>query len=93
MKKKAVALKYKPKNKKDAPAVIAKGSGKKAEEIIKKAKELGINLYEDPDIVEILSKVDLGDEIPPELFETVAEILVFVYKMNNQLSDFNPESS
>lgn len=91
MKKKAVAVKYSPVSKTDAPQVIAKGSGSKAEEIIKKAEELGIVTYEDPDVVEILSKVNLGDEIPGELFEVVAEILVFAYKINNRFPEWLKE--
>ncbi|MFA5479267.1 MAG: EscU/YscU/HrcU family type III secretion system export apparatus switch protein [Candidatus Muiribacteriota bacterium] len=85
MKKKAVAVNYNPVNKKDAPKVIAKGEGTTAKKIIEKAEELGIAIHEDPDIVEILSRVNLGDEIPPELYETVAEILVFVYKLNKSI--------
>ncbi|MCK9225626.1 MAG: EscU/YscU/HrcU family type III secretion system export apparatus switch protein [Candidatus Muirbacterium halophilum] len=88
MKKKAVAVKYTPKTKTDSPQVIAKGFGEKADILVKKAKELGIVTYEDPDVVEILSKVNLGDEIPGELFEVVAEILVFAYKINNKFPDW-----
>jgi len=86
--KKAVAVKYKPKKKSDAPKVVAKGQGTVAEKIIKKEKELGIYTYEDQDAVEILSKINLGDEIPGELFETVAEILVFAYKMNKKYPEY-----
>jgi flagellar biosynthesis protein len=92
MKKKAVAVKYSPQSKEDSPVVIAKGYGEKAEELIKKAKDLGIVTYEDPDVVEILSKVNLGDEIPGELFEVVAEILVFAYKINNKFPDWLKEN-
>jgi flagellar biosynthesis protein len=89
--KKAVAVKYRPETRKSAPEVLAKGSGKTAEKIINKAEELGIYIHEDPDIVEILSRVDLGEEIPPELFETIAEILVFAYEMNNSFPEWLKE--
>ncbi|MFW5782432.1 MAG: EscU/YscU/HrcU family type III secretion system export apparatus switch protein [Candidatus Muiribacteriaceae bacterium] len=89
--KKAVAVNYTAENRKSAPKVIAKGAGNTADKIIEKASELGIYIHEDPDIVEILSKVDLGEEIPDELFETVAEILVFAYRMNNDFPDWLKE--
>jgi len=86
--KKAVAVKYRPEKKKDAPKVVTKGQGSVADKIIQKAKELGIYTYEDRDAVEILSRVNLGDEIPAELFETVAEILVFAYRINKKYPKF-----
>ncbi len=78
-KKKAVALKYE-RGKDNAPKVIAKGQGKIAEKIIQKAKEYGIPIEENPELVEVLSKLDLYEEIPPELYKAVAEILVFIYR-------------
>jgi len=74
-KKKAVALEY---NKNDlAPKIIAKGQGKVAERIIEVAENENIPVHEDEEVVSTLSQLDLGDYIPPELYEVVAEILTF----------------
>jgi len=80
--KRAAALQYKPK-KDSAPRLVAKGSGWIAEKIIQTAREHNIPLKEDPHLVELLSTLDLYEEIPPDLYKAVAEILVFIYKMNN----------
>ena len=74
--KKAVALQYKMDY--TAPKVIASGSGHMAQKIIDTAKDSDVKLYQNPALVEKLSKVELGAEIPPELYEIVAQILVFV---------------
>lgn len=77
--KKAVALRYVP-ERNASPAVVAKGAGYVAETIVKKAKEHDVPLQEDPSLVEVLSKLDLNQEIPPELYRLVAELLSFVYR-------------
>ncbi|MBY9081863.1 EscU/YscU/HrcU family type III secretion system export apparatus switch protein [Paenibacillus sp. HN-1] len=77
--KKAVALKYTP-GETDAPVIIAKGRGYVAEEILKRAKEGGVTVQEDAALVEVLSKLDLDQQIPPELYQLVAEILSYVYQ-------------
>ena len=82
---KAVALKYVPKQDR-APKVTAKGSGLLAEKIIQLAKEHGIPIQEDPALIEILSQLDFSQEIPPSVYTVVAEILAFVYSMNNRWS-------
>jgi flagellar biosynthesis protein len=82
--KKASALKYDPKKNK-APVVVAKGKGYIAEEIIKRAKEHNIEIKEDKDLVEVLSKLELYAEIPEELYKAVAIILSEVYKINNKI--------
>lgn len=79
----AIALKYQP-QKDNAPKVIAKGRGKTAAKIIQIAQEHGIYIHEDPDLIEVLSKLDLKKEIPPHLYVVVAEILSFVYSLNRQ---------
>ncbi len=79
--KKAVALKYQPK-KDNAPKVIAKGKGKVAEKIIEIAREHNIFIQDDPDLIEVLSHLDLNEEIPPDLYVVVAELLSFVYSLN-----------
>lgn len=81
--KKAAALGY-DEERDSAPRVIAGGRGAVAEEIIRLARELDIPIREDPDLVEILAALDVGKEIPEELYQVVAEILAFVYEMNEK---------
>ncbi|HLA27719.1 MAG TPA: EscU/YscU/HrcU family type III secretion system export apparatus switch protein [Syntrophales bacterium] len=79
----AAALKYD--DKKDAaPRVTAKGRGITAEKIIELAKKHGIPLKNDPALAQILSKLDIDEQIPSELYRAVAEILAFVYSVNNK---------
>ncbi|ANY75463.1 EscU/YscU/HrcU family type III secretion system export apparatus switch protein [Paenibacillus ihbetae] len=84
--KKAVALKYAP-GESDAPVVVAKGQGKLAESILEKAKEHGVPVQEDAALVEILSKLDLDQQIPPELYQLVAEVLTYVYRADRQAGE------
>lgn len=79
--KQAVALKYQA-GTIDAPKVVAKGKGYVAENMLKTAKEHQIPVQEDPSLVEVLGKLDLDQQIPPELYQVVAEILAFVYRMD-----------
>ena len=72
----AVAIKYDPGE--VAPKIIATGKGKVAEKIIETAKENDGALHKDSKLANTLSKLDIGEYIPPELYEVVAEILVFV---------------
>jgi len=81
--KKAVALQYNP-PKDRAPKVTAKGSGLIAEKIIELAKTHGIPIQEDPALVQILSHLDYHQEIPPSVYIVVAEILAFIYSLNNK---------
>jgi flagellar biosynthesis protein len=81
-KNQAVALKYKPTSD-NAPRVVAKGRGKTAERIIEIARDHNIYIHNDPDLIEILSHLDLNEEIPPELYVVVAELLAFVYSLNS----------
>ncbi len=83
---KAVALVYEEKESR-TPKVIAGGQGTIADQIIKTAREAGIHIQEDPNLVELLSKVPIGDEIPVELYQTVAEILAFVYQINDKFKE------
>lgn len=80
---KAVALKYRHRED-NAPQIAAKGMGVVAEKILEIAKEYDIPMKEDPQLVEILSTLELYEEIPAELYRAVAEILVFVYKMTRE---------
>lgn len=77
--KKAVALKYAP-GEAEAPVVAAKGRGRIAESILEKAKEHGVPVQEDAALVEVLSKLDLDQQIPPELYQLVAEVLSYIYR-------------
>ncbi len=78
--KQAIALSYDPSE--DAPKVIASGRGLLAERIIEKAKESDVPVHRDDKLADTLSRLEIGDMIPPELYEVVAEILVFVDAMD-----------
>lgn len=84
----AVALHYDGKN---APQITAKGTGELAEKIIALAKEHGIPLHEDAALINLLSKLDLGDEIPQPLYAAVAEVIAFAYILNGKMPEgFDP---
>lgn len=80
---KAVALLY-DKEQGDAPRIVASGRGVLAEKIVETARAAGVYIMEDPDLVELLAKLPVGDDIPPELYQAVAEILAFVYQVNGR---------
>lgn len=83
--KKAAALRYTHGEDK-APKLVARGSGAVADRIIEIARAHGIHIEEDRPLLEVLSSLDLYQEIPPELYKAVAEILVFVYKLNKKVA-------
>lgn len=76
----AVALSYEPEE--GAPKIVASGEGYVAERIIERGKEHDVPLYEDSKLAKTLSKLDIGEYIPKELYGVVAEILVFVDDMD-----------
>ena len=78
--KQAIALAYNPGE--EAPTILATGKGELAERIIEKAKEADVPLYRDDKLADTLSRLEIGDMIPPELYKVVAEILVFVDEMD-----------
>ena len=78
--KTAIALQYEKGY--EAPTVIATGKGHIADRIIEGAKDADIPIYEDDKLAKTLSNLEIGDMIPPELYEVVAEVLVFVDKMD-----------
>lgn len=80
---KAVALKYHPQIK-NAPTIIATGKGKVADKIVKIAREHNIFIHDDPDLVEVLARLDLNEEIPADLYVVVSELLAFVYGLNRE---------
>lgn len=80
--KSAVALGYDASSD-EAPRVAAKGSGLLAERILELAREHGVPVHDDPDLVALLSELELGTEIPENLYRAVAEVLAFVYRLND----------
>jgi flagellar biosynthesis protein len=84
-KKGAVALQY-DRDRDDAPRVAATGRGETAERILAEADRHGIPVQRDPDLLEVLAQVPWGAEIPPDLYQAVAEILAFVYRANERYS-------
>jgi flagellar biosynthesis protein len=80
---KAVALRYDP-EKDQAPVVVAQGRGYIAERIREVARENGLPLKEDSELVEYLMALDLYEEIPPQLYAVIAEILAFIYSMDKK---------
>lgn len=81
--KKAVALRY-DRKKDDAPTVVAKGQGKIAQKIIELAQKHGIPIKDDPDLIEVLSSLEIDEEIPSQIYVAVAELLAFVYSANSK---------
>lgn len=77
--KTAVALAYREAD--AAPRVIAKGRGLVAEEIIARAREHGIYVHESPELVALLSQIDLDQRIPPQLYVAIAELLAWLYRL------------
>ncbi len=75
----AVALSYKADD--AAPMLVAKGQGLVAEQIIARAREAGIFVHESKELVSLLMQVDLDQQIPPQLYQAVAEILAWVYRI------------
>lgn len=79
--KQAVALNY---DQESAPRVSAKGEGSVAEEILRIAEECGVHVHEDANLVRFLSQLELGMEIPRELFLAVAEVIAFAYVLKGK---------
>ncbi|MDE6641559.1 MAG: EscU/YscU/HrcU family type III secretion system export apparatus switch protein [Acetatifactor sp.] len=78
--KQAIALEYDPSD--QAPKVVASGRGLLAERIIERAKESDVPIHRDDKLADTLSRLEIGEMIPPELYEVVAEILIFVDSMD-----------
>lgn len=78
----AVALAYQPED--GAPRVIAKGRGLLAEEIIARARDAGVFVHESPELVSLLMQVDMDARIPPELYVAVAELLAWIYRLEQK---------
>jgi flagellar biosynthesis protein len=81
--KQAVALRYD--SKKDrAPKISAKGRRQLAEKILELARHYDIPIRQDKNLLQILSRLDLNREVPPEVYQAVAEILAFIYRLSNR---------
>ncbi len=83
-KSKAAALTY-DKEKDAAPKVVAKGRGLVAEKIVETAKAHQVPLVKDENLVQVLEALDLETQIPPQLYQAVAEVLAFVYRLNAKM--------
>ncbi len=81
----AIALAYQAGD--AAPKVVAKGKGLIAEEIIARAKEHGVYIHQSKELVSLLMKVELDHDIPPALYRVVAELLAWLYHIENEKSD------
>ncbi len=81
---KAVALRYNP-DQDEAPVVVAKGRGYIAERIRAIARESGVLIKEDRQLADYLMALDLYEEIPSELYPVIAEILAFIFRMNQKM--------
>ena len=79
----AIALRFKEETE-SAPRVIAKGTGYVAQKILDLAREHNIPVREDPDLIASLMQLELNDVIPPELYPAVAEVLAYIYRMNQK---------
>lgn len=77
----AVALAYQAGQ--SAPKVVAKGRGLLAEAIIERARDAGVYVHESPELVSLLMQVDLDQHIPPQLYLAVAELLAWIYRLEN----------
>lgn len=84
--KQVAALKYDPESN-SAPQVIGLGKGVVAEKILEIAKEKNIPVYKNDELAETLNTLNIGEEIPPELYEIVAEILVFIGNLDLRYGD------
>jgi flagellar biosynthesis protein len=81
--KKAAALRY-DQARDAAPRVVAKGRGKLAEKIVATAQSNHIPLVQDANLMQMLDLLELDTQIPPELYQAVAEVLAFVYRLNRE---------
>lgn len=84
-KQQAVAIKYN-KMQENAPTVIAKGAGFVAEQILSTAKKHSVPVYQNKTLTSMLMAVDLDREIPPELYQAVAEVLAYIYYIDKRMA-------
>jgi flagellar biosynthesis protein len=84
--RKAVSLKYETPAQ-EAPIVTSKGQGFIADKIISLAKKHRIPIKEDPDLVQLLAQLDIGQQIPSSVYQVVAEIFAFIYHLNRKYQE------
>jgi len=77
----AIALAYSQTD--TAPRVVARGQGFIAEQIIARAKEYGVYVHESPELVALLTQVDIDEHIPPQLYMAIAELLAWLYRIEH----------
>ncbi|MGI2057907.1 EscU/YscU/HrcU family type III secretion system export apparatus switch protein [Shewanella baltica] len=82
--KQAVALSY---DGRSAPKIVATGEGLIAEEIIALAKANGVYIHQDPHLSHFLQLLELGEEIPKELYLLIAELIAFVYMLDGKFPE------
>ena len=83
IRKEAIALSYNSQES-NSPVVTAKGKGKIAESILAKAKEHDVPIYEDPNLLQLLGQLDMNESIPEELYQAVAEVFAFIYRLDRE---------
>jgi flagellar biosynthesis protein len=81
----AVALKYEN-DEPEAPVVVASGRGEIAEKILAMARQGKVPVYQDESLAQVLASLEMGTEIPPELYQAVAQVIAFVWKIDNKYS-------
>ena len=81
--KEAIALLYN--SEENSPKVVAKGKGKIAENILQQAEQFDVPIYEDSNLVELLGQLELNETIPEDLYEAVAEVFAFIYRLVQEL--------
>ena len=85
--KSAAALAYDAKSGDSAPRVVAKGYGLFADMIVQRAEEAGLYVHRSPEMVSLLMQVDLDSRIPPQLYQAVAELLAWLYRLESGAGD------
>jgi flagellar biosynthesis protein len=81
----AVALKYEN-DEQEAPVIVASGRGDIAEKILATAQRGKVPVYQDESLAQVLASLETGTEVPPELYQAVAQVIAFVWKMDNKYS-------
>ena len=84
----AVALKYKDEGE-NAPVIVASGRGEIADRIIQIAKDENVPVYEEPSLAQVLASLEMATEIPPELYQAVAQVIAFVWRLDRKYSGGN----
>jgi len=88
----AVALKYEDDGE-NAPVIVASGRGEIADRIIQTAKDIKVPVYEDSSLAQVLVSLEMGTEIPPELYQAVAQVIAFVWGLDRKYSAGNGGSN